>query len=267
VGSTLVSRLLDDTGVVLPLREPLPLRTLADAHDVLSAPESLLNASQFDRLLETFLQLWARGYGGTRAVVLKATSTAGRMAVKLLRVRPASCAIYLNVRAEPYLATLLAGENSAQDLRGHAPGRIRRLQEFCHGSPRPIHTLSVGELAALGWLVETHTQQAAMRLFPERLLAIDFDQFLADVAGHMGRIVHLFGLAPEPAFLARVAQSPVLKRYSKAPDRPFTPGQRAELLRESRRAHREEIARGLAWLDHLAHADPVVASVVATGGT
>ncbi len=31
VGSTLVSRLLDETGAVLSLREPLPLRTLADA--------------------------------------------------------------------------------------------------------------------------------------------------------------------------------------------------------------------------------------------
>ena len=41
VGSTLVSRLLDETGDVLSLREPLPLRTLADAMDVLTLPESL----------------------------------------------------------------------------------------------------------------------------------------------------------------------------------------------------------------------------------
>src|SRR4026208_509760 len=35
VGSTLVSRLLDETGAVLSLREPLPLRTLAEAQDLL----------------------------------------------------------------------------------------------------------------------------------------------------------------------------------------------------------------------------------------
>ena len=48
VGSTLLSRLLDETGAVLPLREPLPLRVLADAHDALGRPESLLDAPQFE---------------------------------------------------------------------------------------------------------------------------------------------------------------------------------------------------------------------------
>ena len=42
VGSTLVSRLLDETGTMLSLREPLPLRSLAEAHDVLTQPDSLI---------------------------------------------------------------------------------------------------------------------------------------------------------------------------------------------------------------------------------
>src|SRR5215831_12947593 len=33
VGSTLLSRMLDETGKVLSLREPLPLRTMAEAYD------------------------------------------------------------------------------------------------------------------------------------------------------------------------------------------------------------------------------------------
>ena len=48
VGSTLLSRLLDEAGTVLGLREPLPLRTLAEAQDVLGRPESLLAAAQFE---------------------------------------------------------------------------------------------------------------------------------------------------------------------------------------------------------------------------
>ncbi len=47
VGSTLLSRLLDESGCVLSLREPLPLRTLADARDVLELPESLLSPRDF----------------------------------------------------------------------------------------------------------------------------------------------------------------------------------------------------------------------------
>jgi hypothetical protein len=81
----------------------------------------------------------------------------------------------------------------------------------------------------------------------------------------MERVVQLFGLSPEPAFLARIAQSPVLGRYSKAPDRPFTRGTRAELLRQSRRDHGAEIAKGLAWLEALARADPAVAAIVESG--
>ena len=55
VGSTLLSRLLDESGCVLSLREPLPLRTLADARDVLGLPESLLSSRDFDALEQALL--------------------------------------------------------------------------------------------------------------------------------------------------------------------------------------------------------------------
>src|SRR5258708_1436206 len=51
VGSTLVSRLLDETGTVLSLREPFPLRTLADAHHLLGRPHSLLISPAFVSIL------------------------------------------------------------------------------------------------------------------------------------------------------------------------------------------------------------------------
>ena len=84
VGSTLVSRLLDESGRVLSLREPLPLRSLADARDVLGSPESLLSAAELERLERALLNLWSRGYSSTDAVVLKATSSSCRIATSLL---------------------------------------------------------------------------------------------------------------------------------------------------------------------------------------
>ena len=157
VGSTLVSRLLDETGQVLSLREPLPLRTLAEAHDVLHAPESLLGPQQFERLLETLLRLWRRGYAATRAVVIKATSSAARLAPVLLERSAESRAIYLNLRAEPALATLLAGRIA------HRPARTwGRAAEAAIGTHRrgiaPLYTLSPGELAAMSWLAESMTR-------------------------------------------------------------------------------------------------------------
>jgi len=266
VGSTLVSRLLDATGHVLSLREPLTLRTLADSADVLGQPESLLSATQFDVLLETLLRLWSRGYDATRSVVLKATSSAGRLAAPLLAKHETARAIYLNLQSEPYLATLLAGQNSPIDLRGHGPGRMRRLQARIGTALTPLHTLSLGELAAMSWLAETWSQRDAMREFPERTLALDFDRFLGDVRRSMERVLRHFGLPGDPKYLQEVARNPVLTRYSKAPEHAYTPDIRAQVLNDSRQDNREEIRKGLDWLERLGKADAGVAAVIETVG-
>ena len=263
VGSTLLSRLLDETGGILSLREPLLLRTLADAHDALGRPDSLLGAPQFEALLDMTLRLWSRGYAGTRAVVVKATSSAGRLAPAILARSPASRAVYLNLRAEPYLATLLGGANSATDLRGHGPGRMRRLLAGRELPVEPLHALSPGELAALGWLAESLALRQAIAEHGSRVLALDFDAFLADVAGQLARVAGHFGLAAGSAAIASAAAGPVLRQYSKAPQLPYAPGERAARLEESRRENRAEIAKGLAWLERLGRADGAIASLLA----
>jgi hypothetical protein len=267
VGSTLVSRLLDETGMLLSLREPLPLRTLADAHDVIASSESLLSEAQFDALLDMMRRLWSRGYDWTRGVVVKATSSAGRAADALLKNRPQSRSIYLNVRAEPYLATLLGGANSAMDLRGHGPGRMRRLQRSIRVTPAPLHGLSIGELAALGWLVETMSQQEAVKRFPDCVLALDFDELLADITAGLERILAHFGLPHDARYLAGIARSPVLQRYSKAPEVPFPQGERSAQLEDSRRQNRDEIQKGMAWLRKMSQAEDPVAAVMAAAGS
>ena len=256
VGSTLVSRLLDETGVVLSLREPLPLRTLADAHDLLGRPDSLLSEAHFDRVLAMFMRLWARGYDATRSVIVKATSSAGRLVVPILAASEASRAIYMNLRAEPYLATLLAGQNSPIDLRGHGPERMRRLQSRIAAPVAPLHTLSIGELAAMSWLVESWTQRDAVQRFAGRVIALDFDQFLSAVADNMGGILTHFGLPYDARYLAAVG------RYSKAPEYAYTPNVRAEVLRDSRRHNSEEIRKGMDWLERWARSDRAVAEIV-----
>ena len=262
VGSTLVSRLLDETGAVLPLREPLPLRTLADAHDALGRSDSLLSESQFDLVLATFMRLWARGYEATRCVVVKATSSTGRLAAPILAASEASRAIYMNLRAEPYLATLLAGQNSPTDLRGHGPERMRRLQKRVAAPLPPLHTLSIGELAAMSWLAESCTQRDAVKRFPRRVVTVDFEQFLATVAESMERILAHFALPRDARYLSEVVRSPALTRYSKAPEYAYSPAIRAEILSESRRHNREEIRKGLAWLERRMQSDKVLAELV-----
>ncbi len=193
---------------------------------------------------------------------MKATSSAGRLAVPILGVSEGARAIYMNLRAEPYLATLLAGANSQTDLRGHGPERMRRLQARSAVPLEPLHTLSSGELAALSWLAETASQHAALARFTSRVMALDFDAFLASIADGMGQILDHFGLSPDARYLAQIGRSAVLTRYSKAPEHAYTPELRADVLRESRRDNREEIRKGMRWLERQAQADPALAGIV-----
>lgn len=263
VGSTLVSRLLEESGCVLGLREPLPLRVLAGAHDTLGQAESLLSAAQFDGLLAFFARLWSRGYDWARAVVVKATSSAGRLAGPLLTANGGARAVWLNLRAEPYLATLLAGANSPIDLRGHGAERIRRLSRLLQlERPAPLYALSLGELAAMSWLAETATQHQALQSAGARCLRVDFDQVLADVPGQMARIAAHFALPIDAQFAAKVAGSAALTRYAKAPEHEYSPALRAQVLNDARRTHGEEIRKGLAWLEATGRAIARAAAVL-----
>lgn len=239
VGSTLLSRLLDETDLVLPLREPLPLRTFADLFD--------RDRAEID--LETFLRLWSRGFAATRAVVLKATSNTARLGPHLLGARPASRAVCLNLAAEPYLATLLAGEHAVIDLNNHAAERSARLERMLGEKPP---TASLGELAAMSWLAERLTQSELVSGFGGRVIALDFEEMLAQPGETVRRVTGHFGLSVPPAFFLGIERSPVLQRYSKAPEYRYSRALRAQILGEARARHAPEIRRGRDWLGRLA---------------
>lgn len=246
VGSTLLSRLLDETGHVLSLREPFPLRQLADAPDTV--------------LIDTFARLWRRGFSETRAVVVKATSSAARLAPQLMARAPDAHAIYMYLAAEPYLATLLAGENSPRDLRGHQAERTARLAAYLGAPPPAVQGL--GELAALSWLAERLTMEAVIAAHGTRVMPLDFDAMLADVPSAMTAVTAHFGLAVDAETLRATARSPALARYSKAQEHEYSPALRARILAQSRTANQTEIARGMAWLTRAAQRHPAVGAVL-----
>lgn len=253
VGSTLLSRLIDATGVTLGLREPVPLRTLAELADA--------GSPVFDARLTMFLKLWSRGFPSTNSVVLKATSSTGRIAPKLLAASPGSKAIYLNLKAEPYLATLLAGPNTINDLRGFEVERRRRLETLL-GVPPPAAT-GIGELAATSWLAETLTQRAALDAGGDRVLPLDFEDLLANVEATMVKVLDHFWIGASANYRATIARSPVLTRYSKAPkEHAYSTDLRAQLLAQTRREQGSDIRKGLSFIETLAKEHPRVAAVL-----
>ncbi|MBI1188104.1 MAG: hypothetical protein GC206_12385 [Alphaproteobacteria bacterium] len=261
-GSTLASRLLDETGCVQPLREPLTLRQLADFHDALGRPDSLLSAAQFASLLETQIALWRRGWPECDAVILKATSSAARLGPALLAAAPEARAIHLGLAPEPYLATLLAGANSWIDLRGMGRERMRRLTGHLGEAPGALHALSLGQLAAMTWLTERLTLARLEAAAGARLKRVDFDALLDDAPGEMAGVAAHFGLSPPAGWAAGLPQSRALTTYSKAPEHAYSPALRAQILAAARAAQSGEIRAGLAWLEALGARHQAVAGVL-----
>ena len=252
VGSTLLSRMLDETGRVLSLREPLPLRTMAEAYDA--------GRPGLDDRLEILLRLWERGFGDTGAVVLKATSTAERLGAKLLARRENSKAVTLNVAAESYLATMLAAENSAVDLNAHGPERFHRLGGFLNTPPpRPS---SLGELAAMSWLVERLTQDDLLHAFGERVLPLDFEALLQDTGVILAKVLAHLQIPAALEEVTAIASGPVLAHYSKAPEHAYSATLRADRLAEARRLYGAEIRAALGWLGQLGRQHRRVAAVL-----
>jgi hypothetical protein len=253
-GSTLLSRLLDEAADVLSLREPLPLRTLADAFD---EPEPDLLR---DRTFEAFLNLWSRGYAETRAVVLKATSNTARIGAQLLDARPDARAVYLSLAAKRSIETLLSGQSSAADINLRGSGRFERLKRMLaeYEIARPQ---TLGELAAMTWLVERLTSQKLASRFGERLLQLDFEDFLGDMPAHLERALSHFGL--DISRVDAALQSSVLTHYSKKPSRPYSTERRAQVLAVTRIRQAEEISRAHIWLEKLATQHKGVADLLA----
>jgi hypothetical protein len=252
VGSTLLSRLLEATGKVLALREPVPLRALAEGWDD--------RAAGFDECLETMLRLWERGYRTTEAVILKATSATERLAPAILRARPQARAVLLNVGAESYLATMLAGDNSALELNALGPERLARLKALLNAPiPRPE---SLGELAAMSWLSERLTQQNIATAFGARVLQVDFDLMLEALADTLARVLAHFGLSTAREGVAAILSGETMRRYSKAPDHPFGPALRRQTQDEARRLFPREIDAALRRIKDLGRKYPAVHAVL-----
>jgi hypothetical protein len=197
--------------------------------------------------LKTFLRLWSRGFETTRWVVLKATSMTGRIAPDLLAALPDAKAVYLNLPAEAYLTAILGSPSGGADLKLFEAIRYRQLSAMLG---QQIETAtSVGELAAIAWMVERGNQERAKAAAGRRVLLLDFETMLSDMETSLANVLRHFDL---PAVAGQLAQSPSLARYSKAPEQlAFSPDARAEMMRKSRQTFAEEIEKGLGLIARL----------------
>ena len=247
VGSTLLSRLLGAHPRIFSLREPQILRDLAEG-----APD--------DARLTTFLKLWSRTFRAEQTALIKATSFVSEMAAALM-ARPSSPrALLMYVPAEPFLATILAGENAPAEIMALAPRRIARLcARLGDGLSEPR---SIGESIAMSWACEMTALAAAADAAGERALWFDFEAYLAAPGAMLGKAFAHLGAAADEAEVNAILSGPESARYSKAQEHEYDSALRTRLLNEARERHAAEITRGLAWLVQAAGEFPAIGNAM-----
>ena len=244
VGSTLVSRLLGEIDGVLAIREPRLLRDLA------LAPGEV----RF-RYLASTPKLMSRTFAAEEVACVKATSFASELAPDL--VPPGERALFMYVPPLNYVASILAGENSLEELLKLADFRAGRLERRGIILP-PAGTLA--DHAAAAWAAEMTTLEAAADAMADRRVEwADFDSLLGNIAESLERIAASLGFRADQERFAEIAQGPLMKRYSKALEYEYSPDLRKALIEQELRLQGNEIYAALAMLRAASEKSPLLA--------
>lgn len=253
VGSTLVSRLVGEFESLFSVREPAILRELAaqargpGAHGPAGPHGS--------RGLRGTLSLLARTWSPRQRAVVKATSFVSEIAESILEIDGGASAILMFTPALAYLRCILGGPNSRTESRALAPARLARLRARLGEAVFDAVPQSEGEWIAMSWLCEMACLQAAARRFASRVLWVDFDEFLGAPGAGLEAVLRALGATATPNDIDGVLAGPLMHRYSKAPEHPYDPALRRDVLASADQEHPAEIRRGMAWLEALGARD------------
>lgn len=245
VGSTLLARMLGEVDGVLSIREPRILRDLA-----------LLDAGRREAMATAVRKLCSRSFAASQCSVVKATSFVSEIAPLL--AGPEAPMLFMYVGARSYIETILAGENSVRELHALHDYRARRME----GRLQPMEGAASSDAhrAAMAWACEMTALESAAEAMPDRsILWLDFDQFLsAPVTGLTDTASH-FRLTLSAEEAKRIAEGPLLRRYSKALEHDYSPELRLELQAEARQSHAAAIESALRMLDEASRTETLLA--------
>lgn len=265
VGSTLVSRLVGALPSGLSLREPAPLRTLAQAELELVAPESPIAPETWAQTLDGFLKLWSRPFRPEQRAVVKATSVASELAAGLMGRASKPSAVMMTATPEAYVASILGGPNSRVEAKALAGARLKRLHRRLGDAPWRLWEMDEGQVVAMSWAAETTALKAAEQAAGGgRSLWLDFDRFLEAPAEGLAAVCAQLGLEAAPGEIGRLVASPLMRQYSKAPEHAYDAGLRREVLAAGRAENPEAFRSAMDWLDKAAADHPQIAAARVT---
>ncbi|MGH6652672.1 MAG: hypothetical protein ACREB7_16230 [Sphingopyxis sp.] len=253
VGSTLVSRLLAEMGDVLPLREPMILRTLAQVAERIDKPESVWSPHLYQARLAQVGGWLGRGFRPGQRAMVKASSVITAIADDL--TGQDGRALFLYVPLARYIETILAGEASMTETLAQAPARMARLAALLPDLPFALWQLPPVTRVAMSWLCEMATAARTLPPTDPRHLWVDFEAMLSEPAAGLTAQARHFGLAPNAAAIETALAGPIMRQYSKAPEHGYSPDLRRQLQVQAAAEHAPAIAEAIAWVEALAARD------------
>ena len=247
-GSTLLTRALAEPGTAMGLSEPMILNDVVGMRSRGAPPAATARAA------DAALRLLARPFAPGESVIVKPSNLLNPFAELLLALAPDARAVFLYAPLETFLVSV---------VRKGLPCRLW-VRELMAGylSAGMIAPLGIGaedvfrqsdlQVAATGWLAQHRLfAHLARKLGPARLRTLTSEQLTGDPARTIAAAAAHYGLALEPAAVARIAAGPAFTRHSKS-GAAFTPEQRRAEYAEARGAHADEIDLVRAWADKLA---------------
>jgi hypothetical protein len=244
VGSTLVSRLLGELDNVLAVREPRILR------DASSSPTEVR-----ERYIAPLPRLMSRTFAETEIACVKATSFVSEIADAL--VPSGERALFMYAGPRNYISSILAGDQSLEEMKMWAQGRVRRMG----GRVPPLEEQqrSLAHLAAAAWACEMTSLESAAERMPDRIIAwADFDRMLDDMPKALAGAADHFGFMANAAAIDAIVGGPLMQRYSKALEYDYSPKLRRELIAQEEGLHGRDIDDALAMLETAAEKSPLL---------
>ena len=248
VGSTLISRLLGALPSVFALREPLLLRTLAETKFALTTPSPPWSQSQYEQRLRQTITWISRSFDPAETPMIKATSSVSEIASDLIGHGRRS--LFLCVKPERYLETILAGPASLNELDIVSAPRLARLNARLGGTSWELAHMNQATRIAMNWACEMAAlEEAAQKNDMDDIFWLDFDDFLASPKSSLSQLAHFFGHEAPSTMIEQITSGPMMNQYSKAPEYEYSTELRQQLLAETRAAEKSNIATALAWLE------------------
>ena len=259
VGSTLLSRLLGELDVILPVREPLPLRNVGGLYRELDHPLALLSRTEYERLEHAVFAMIGRTFSSDQRALVKATSDCCILLGRALRANGDSKAIWLHVDLETFLAGMLRNDVRRHETRGFAQTRLWDLHDLLGDQSIRLHDLDIGRITAVSWLAsQGHLLRAHDAGIADRVLELHFHDLLDDTRDQLRAILEHFGIPPRDRDLDRMLDSRWRGAYAKDPRTRFGTDQRYRQIELSLQTNREAIAGAMAFAEDLCRRFPVL---------